>query len=104
MGSKDWAASCLNNGIATLQCIPYVFSNLVNAFLVFSGVTALFFIAYAGLRMGTSGGDPKRIAGARQTMTWAIVGLILVLSSFGFIFFISYLTKTPCLTKFGFSC
>lgn len=99
---QDWNG-CVDpsTNVPTLQCIPVVFHNVVTAALMFVGATALFLIIYAGIRFVTSGGDPKQVASARQIMTYAIIGLILVLSSFGIIFFVSYLTKTKCITNFG---
>lgn len=96
---KVWPASCLKDGVPKLDCIPYVFNNVVNAFLLFSGVVALFLIAYSGIRLILSGGDPKQITAARGMMTYAIVGLIVVLMSFAIVFFIGYITNTTnCIT------
>jgi uncharacterized membrane protein len=97
----DWTA-CLDNNVATLRCIPIVFSNVIRAALVFVGVIALLFIIYAGFSFVTSGGDPKKVQGARQTMTFAIIGLIVVLLSFAILFFIGYATNTSsCITSFS---
>src|SRR5437868_1659455 len=99
---QDWG-TCVENGVATLRCIPVVFHNVITAALMFVGAIALFFIIYAGIRFVTSGGDPKNVAAARQIMTYAIIGLILVLCSFAIIFFIGFLTKTTnCITNLGF--
>ncbi len=93
-----WPASCLDKGVATIRCLPYVFNNVINAVLIFAGAVALFFIAYSGIRLILSGGDPKQIASARQTLTYAIIGLIVILSSFAIIYFIGYLTRsTACI-------
>lgn len=104
----DWAASCLQTvdgvEIASLRCIPYVFQNLVKAAIMFSGAVAVILIIYSGVRFITSGGDPKNVAGARQIMTYAIIGLVIVLSSFGIMALIAYETGQTCLTQFTFSC
>jgi|SRR5579885_3728921 len=104
---QDWGSCAATvkdaNGnteqIATLKCVPVVFHNVIDALLLFVGATSLFFIIYAGIRFVTSGGDPKQVASARQIMTYAIIGLIIVLSSFGIIFFIAYVTKANCITN-----
>lgn len=93
-----WPASCLEQGAPTLNCVPIIFQNVTNAFLTFSGVTAIFLIIWAGIRFINSGGDAKQVATARQTMTYAIVGLIVVLLAYFFVFAIGYLTKTNCIT------
>lgn len=100
---KDWG-SCVENGVATLRCIPVVFQNLVSAALIFVGATAVIFIVYAGIKFITSGGDPKQVGEARKVMTFAIIGLILVLSSFAIMYFIAYATKTNCIKNFNFGC
>lgn len=87
--------------IATLRCIPVVFGNIVYAALIFVGTVGAIFFVYAGIQLITSGGDPKKVAGARQIMTYAVIGLVLVLSSFAIIAIISYVTGTDCITTFG---
>jgi hypothetical protein len=96
--AQAWRSSCLSNsGVATLRCIPDVFSNLVNGALIFAGSVAVILIIYAGINLVMSGGDQKKVQGARQTLTFAIIGLVIVLCSFGIIYFIGYLTGTHCI-------
>lgn len=89
--------------IATLQCIPIVFSNIVKAALEFVGAVAVILLVYAGIRYITSGGDPKQVQAARQIITYAIIGLVLVLGSFGIIYFIAYLTGATCIETLSFT-
>lgn len=105
----DWS-SCLadagnGNKVATLQCIPIVFKNLISIALIFAGIVAVFFIIYSGIRFISSGGDPKQVDAARQTLTWAIVGLVLILLSFLIVNVIATITGTTCLqnSQFGFT-
>ena len=101
---KDWSTipNCIVNGVATLSCIPGVFQNLVAAALGFAGVVALFLIVYSGIRFITSSGDPKAVEGARNTLTWAIIGLIVIILSFTIIKFIAVFTGATCINQFGF--
>jgi hypothetical protein len=103
-----WPSSCLHDGVAKLNCLPTVFLNVANAFLLFGGVVALFIVMWAGIRFIISGGDAKQIQGARSMMTYAIIGLIVVLSSYAIVFFIGFLTNTTgCITdlsKFNTGC
>ena len=89
-------------GVVTLQCIVPLFSTIVNWALIFAGVVALFFIIFSGYKFLTSGGDPKQTEGARKTLTWAIVGLILILMSFAIVRFVADVTGVQRITKFGF--
>lgn len=100
---KDWG-SCVENGVATLRCLPVVFSNLVSGALIFVGSVAVLLIIYAGSRFVMSGGDPKRVEEARKILTFAIIGLVIVLSSFAIMYFISYATGVKCITSFGGAC
>jgi thiosulfate reductase cytochrome b subunit len=99
---KDWG-SCVVNDVPTLNCLPVVFENVIRAALLFSGVVALFFIILSGIKMITSGGDPKQLEGARQTLTYAIIGLVIVLLSFFIISTIGYITGVQCINQFGFT-
>jgi len=106
MGGIPWPSNCFDSNVAgaenvaTFQCLPTVVLNITNAFLLFAGVVALFIIVWAGIRIITSGGDAKQLSSARSMITYAIIGLSVVLSSYALLFFIGYLTKTSnCITN-----
>jgi type IV secretion system pilin len=104
--AQNWGGCVQNEDgaqVASLQCIPVVFSNLVNAALIFVGSVAVILLIYAGIRLITSGGDPKQVQAARQIITYAIIGLVIVLLSFAIIYVIAYLTNAPCIEKFSFT-
>ncbi len=103
----DWN-SCLDKtvdptGVATLQCLPIIFKNVVNWALILAGTAAVFFIILSGIKFITSGGDPKQVEEARKTATWAIIGLLIILFSFGIINIIAGLTGASCIKTFGFT-
>ncbi len=99
----DWG-SCVENGVATLACLPVVFSNIIDWLLILSGTAAVFFIILSGFKFLTSGGDPKQVEGARKTMTYAIIGLILIILSFFIVKVIGTITGANCIAlPFGFS-
>lgn len=102
----DWnsiVAGCVVDGIATLACIPAIFQLLIYWALIFAGVIAVFIIALSGFKFVTSGGDPKRVGAARQTFIWAIIGLVIILTSFFVINLIAGITGVDCITSFGFT-
>jgi uncharacterized membrane protein len=107
----DWSQCLAKNpdgtpvegGVATISCIPIILSNLINAALIFSGIVAVIFIIIGGFKYIRSGGDPKQVDGARKTLTFAIIGLILVLLSFFILFMISSFTGVDCIRTFGFT-
>ncbi len=98
----DWGNCVSPEGVATLQCVPIIFTNFVNWLLVFGGVVALFYIIYSGIKFVRSGGDQEKVKSARETLTYAIIGLIIIFLSFGIVNVIAALTGTTCIQQFGF--
>lgn len=88
---------------ATLDCIPLIFFNVLKFIFGFSAIVALFFVFFAGFKFLTSGGDAKQVEGARKTLTYAIIGLIVVLLSFAILKVISAVTGVGCILNFGFN-
>ncbi len=83
---------CLENGVATLACIPIIIKNVINAALVFAGVVTLILVIFSAFQYTTSKGDQAKIDTAKKTMTYAILGLVIVLMSFFIVTLISQLT------------
>lgn len=84
---------CLDaQGVATLACIPIIIKNVINAALAFSGLVALILIIYSGAMYITSRGDPQKVDSAKKTMTWAVVGLLIIFLSFFIVKLISDVT------------
>lgn len=102
MFGQNWGDCVSDTGVATLQCIPVVFSNIITFALIASGIVALIFIIYSGFKLVTSGGDQKKVEGARKTLTWAIIGLVLILLSFFIVNIVGYVTGVDCINRFGF--
>lgn len=91
-------------GVATLQCLPILFQNVIRGALLFAGIAAILFIIYSGFKYINSGGDPKQLEGARHTLMYALLGLTLILFSFLIINLISSITGVSCIKTFGFGC
>lgn len=100
---KEWGDCVTQEGVATLSCIPVVFQNIVSAALFFLGAVAVFLIMLASFKYIASHGDPKQVEGAQKTLTYAILGVIIVLISFFIINFIARVTGAECIKFFGFS-
>jgi hypothetical protein len=61
-----------NNGVSKLG------HKVVNLFSLIIGVIAIIMIIYGGFRYITSGGASERVGNAKNTLIYAIVGLIIV--------------------------
>ena len=53
-------------------------ATVINIFSVIVGIIAVIMIVYGGFRYITSGGDTQKVTSARNTILYAIVGLIIV--------------------------
>lgn len=100
---NDIAPGCVKDGVPTLECLPAVFTNVVHGALLFSGLVALIFIIVGGIKFIRSEGDPKQAESARHTVTYAVLGLFLVLLSFFILGIIAFITRQECITQFGFT-
>src|SRR6185312_9961777 len=96
----DWG-SCLVSGAATLQCVPIVFVNVVNALFMFVGIVCVFIIMYAGIQFILAGGNAKQLDGAKKTLTMALVGLLIILLSSVILNVIATVTGVTCIQVFG---
>lgn len=89
--------------IANLSCVFVVYRYVLDAVFLLAGGMAVALIIYGGYKFINSGGDPKQVDGARKTITYAILGLLLILSAFGIINFISTVTGVSCIKIFSFN-
>jgi type IV secretory pathway VirB2 component (pilin) len=89
--------------IMTLDCLPILIHNIINFAFGVVGAVALIFIIIAGIKLIRSGGDPKQAEGARQTLTYAIIGLVIVVLAAAIVNLVSTVTGVHCITLLGFN-
>lgn len=87
--------------VVTLQCIPGLIQNIINFGFAAAGTVALIFIIISGIKLVRSGGDPKEAEGARQTLTYAVIGLAIVLLSAAILNLVAAVTGVHCITLMG---
>lgn len=77
--ASQWEAKgCAQDGVATIKGLECIFSNLISPVPALLALVAVGMIIYAGIRLLTAGSDPKAYAAAWSTLTWAVIGLILL--------------------------
>jgi len=69
------------NTPAQLADIVNVIKNIIGILAPAAGIAFFFMILVGGFQFLMSGGDPKATAAARNTMTYALIGIILVVAS-----------------------
>ncbi|MCB9834672.1 hypothetical protein H6792_01410 [Candidatus Nomurabacteria bacterium] len=82
-------ASCAANGTDLEgKSIDTTFSKVTQVLLVIIGIASVIVIIIAGLRMILSQGDPKAFESARNTILYAIIGIVIALLSYAIIGFV----------------
>ena len=87
------------NAVWTLDCIFPLLANLIYYGLLLAGAVAVIFIIIGGIRLITSGGDPKAVVLARKIISFTVLGLVLIFLSFFLLNFIAKVTGVACLSK-----
>lgn len=62
--------------------------NIINVLMFATGALAVIFIIVGGIQFATSAGDPKRIEVAKNTITYAVIGLVIAILSFAIVSFV----------------
>lgn len=96
--------NCVVDTVATINCIPAVLKLIIQALLMFAGIVAVFLIVHSGAKFVLSSGDPKRVEEARNTLVYAVLGLLIVVSAFLIVRLVSFVTGVKCLKFFGLEC
>lgn len=65
-------------------------SFIIKLLLLVAFIVAFIFLVIGGIRWITAGGDPKGVEAARNTVTAALIGLVIVLSAFALIKLIEF--------------
>lgn len=70
-----------HNGVVfnDLNNIWTVVANVLDIVIRLAGLAAVFVLIYAGIRYITSQGKPDSLEAAKQTITYAIIGLVLAI-------------------------
>ncbi|MGE5041627.1 MAG: hypothetical protein ACM3IJ_01855 [Candidatus Levyibacteriota bacterium] len=61
---------------------PNVINAFINLFIVVGLVAAVIFVAYGGVLWVMSAGDKAKLDRARRTITFSIIGLVIMLLAF----------------------
>ena len=65
-----------------------VFSRITNTVLLIVGLISVIMLVYGGLRYILSGGDSKKVTDAKNTILYAIIGLIISMLAYAIVHFV----------------
>lgn len=92
----EWTEPCFEptavGNVATIQGFECIFINILNIATSLAGLAVFIMLLVGGFKYLTSGGDPKASQSARNTLTYAIAGLVLVIAAWFILKFIAEFT------------
>ncbi|MBI4037499.1 hypothetical protein HY382_00460 [Candidatus Curtissbacteria bacterium] len=81
-----------------LSDISVIFGNVIKLLAPAAAIAFFIMLIIAGYQFMTSGGDPKAAGAARNTLTYAIIGVILVVAAWLIIKLIQNITGVDTTT------
>ena len=87
---------CITEGIkntgmentAGANNLPDVVKNIINVILYIIGVLSVAFIIYGGIKYSMSAGDAAKVKSAKDTLMYAIIGLIVAILAYAIVNFV----------------
>jgi len=95
----DCWSDCRQDDIATIQCLECIFMAFLSIATAIAGLAVFVMFLVGGFRYLTSMGDPKGTEAAKNTLTYAVVGLALIIGAWFILQFIYEFTQVD-VTKF----
>lgn len=77
-----WSGRCIEKEVATIQGLECLIGNVFTVIITLIGFSGFVMFIIASFRWLLSGGNTKGIETAKNTMTFAVVGIVLSLSAF----------------------
>ena len=77
-GTLDSTCDPGSDAVADSANLTGVITTVVNVISIIVGVVAVIMIIWGGLKYITSGGESNKITGAKNTILYALIGLVVV--------------------------
>ncbi len=91
----DATASDASGGDSSTLCgatktddAPDIIKNIINTILFVLGMIAVIMIVIGGIRYTTSNGDASSVKGAKDTVLYAVVGLVVAIMAYAIVNFV----------------
>ena len=101
-----WGGKCVgsekgrSDDVATIQGLECLFANVFLVIIPLIGLAAFVMFLVGSFRWLTSGGDTKHTGEAKQTMTYAVIGIVVALSAFIILNLIANFTGVETIKEF----
>ncbi|HOY56429.1 MAG TPA: pilin [bacterium] len=80
--SAETPKAQLQNPLGSVVTIPQIVSKIIKLIMGLVGIISLVMFIYAGFLWLTAQGKPDAVKKGRDTMLWAVVGLVVIFSSY----------------------
>jgi len=89
-GGASAGANCAqgNNTPTSLFGTGSVFVTVVNTLLFVIGAVAVIMLIYGGIRYTISGGDQKAVTDAKNTILYAVIGIVVAVMAYAIVNFV----------------
>lgn len=89
VGISDGANAAKGKGVAsTIEGDNGIFRTIVNILLFIVGAVAVIMLVIGGLRYVTSNGDQNAVTGAKNTILYAIIGIVVAFLAYAAVNFV----------------
>ena len=103
-GPQPWttgADACAYQGTATIRGIECIVANVLSVAITLLGLAGLVMMILGAFRYLISGGNSKETETARNTLTYAVIGLVVGLASFVILNLIAEFTGVKTILDFS---
>lgn len=88
-----WGDACEETGSSSAICAdrtqaPELVKRIIDTFLFVLGVVAVIMIVHSGMKYVISRGDPEGVKSAKNTLLYAVVGLIVAILAYAIVGFV----------------
>jgi len=85
---SDGANAAAGDLAANKLSVAGIFSTVANVLIFLVGAISVIVLIIGGLRYVVSGGNPAQVQGAKNTILYAIVGIVVALAAFAIVSFV----------------
>jgi hypothetical protein len=99
-GPQPWGGDCIEKEVATIQGLRCMVANILSVAVTAIGFAGFIMLIVGGFRYLISGGNSKGTETARNTITFAIIGLVVAISAFVILNLIAKFTGVETILQF----
>jgi len=105
--TSAWSGVCVGESgthaedVATVQGLQCLIANVLVVFLTIVGIAAFIMLVISSLRILASGGNSQAVEKARNSITYAVIGLVVAVSAFAILNLIASFTGVDTILQFN---